>query len=97
MNPPSGQPIESTVTLERTEFLSFLENTLAEQDAPQGIRDIASILRDSTSSPELRMICPWYGVPRVEVKMELGVPIEFSERLLRYHAQGLKYQTEGCL
>lgn len=102
---PSDQPIESMLPLDRSEFLDFLNaceklegNALDQQELTQEIRNITPILRDAKNPPELKMTCPWYGGPCVEVKLKLSVSVKFSERLLRYsltQPQSLKNRTEG--
>ncbi|KAJ5981573.1 hypothetical protein N7499_002934 [Penicillium canescens] len=105
---PSDQPIQTIVSLERDEFLHILDSceTTSEvdtldQSVDYDIRALAPILRRAGNSPNVKMICPWYGGPSVEVTLKIDVSLAFGERLVRYrvaHAPGqtgLKNQTDG--
>ncbi|KAF9251895.1 hypothetical protein DTO013E5_1082 [Penicillium roqueforti] len=78
---PSDQPIQSTVSIERNEFLEILyscepaieKNTLG-QTVDHGMRSIAPILREAAIPPAVKMICPWYGGPSVEVTFKSMCP-----------------------
>ncbi|KAF9883541.1 hypothetical protein FE257_003374 [Aspergillus nanangensis] len=105
---PSDQPIESTVSLEREEFLHVVDSCkpvtdgeIPGQEVDNDIHALGRIIRRAANSSDLKMICPWYGGPSVEVTLKINMSMAFGEQLLRYrlaHAPGLaglKNQTNG--
>lgn len=91
MGPPSDQPIQSTVSLDRNEFLRILKDNepasdrhTLDQQADRNIRNLASIISQTSSTSDIKLSCPWYGGPSIEVTLKIDVPLAFSEQLLRY-------------
>lgn len=75
------------------------DGDISGQQLDYDIRALAPLIRRAASSSDVKMTCPWYGGPIIEVTMKINVSLSFGEQLVRYrvaHAPtGLKNQTIG--